>query len=413
MHLKRTRYFIVLLLVLSVAGLYRVDAQTDDNYRLVGYYLSYDIYEQGYLVTDIPADQLTHLIYGHATISDNGQCQSSDEWADTGFRYPGDRETERMRGNFKQLRLLKENNPDLQILLAIGGWDFSENFSQAASTPELRLRLARSCAAFMREYGFDGIDIDWRYPIAGGAEDTIGREEDGTNLTLLIAEFRAQLDEWAERDEQTYLLTMTAPPFAQLVQDMEIDVLHVDVDWINVTTYGFHGEWSEAASHHAPLFSSSQDPREETVSQFYNVNAAVTAYLDAGVPASKILVGIPFYAQAWSDIQDNNYFGLYEETDSVPLGTRPGGVLYYGDLGPLLASENYVRFFDDEAKAPWLYNPTERVVISYEDAQSIRNKTDYIRALDLGGVMVWELSFDDEEHTLLNEIYRGLNLNAP
>src|SRR5215213_7159561 len=206
----KIRQMIMLLALFSALSVSVAMAQDETQpYRVVGYYMSYDIYEPQYFVTDIPAHQLTDLIYGYVDISGNGQCVSADEWADTGFAYPDDTPNERVRGNFKQLALLKENNPDLHILMSIGGWEHSGRFSDVALTQEARIRFARSCVAFMRDNGFDGIDLDWRYPVEGGA--TPGRPEDAENYTLLVAEFRGQIEYWNERDTQTYLLTMTAP----------------------------------------------------------------------------------------------------------------------------------------------------------------------------------------------------------
>jgi chitinase len=378
-------------------------------YRVVGIYSSYNIYDREYFVTDVPADKLTHLNYGPFSISENGQCISSDEWADTGFMYPEDEETERLRGNFKQLGLLKEAHPDLQILMSIGGWDYSARFSDVAATEEGRVRFANSCVSYMQENGFDGINIEWRYPVAGGKEGNSARPEDGDNLALLLDALRVAIDEAGVDDFRTYLLTTTLPAVPENLDPLPLKDLHRAVDWINVTTYGYQGEWSDIASHAAPLLPNARDPRGEAVYERYNVSATVDVYLNAGVPAGKIVIGIPFYAQTWRNVRPNDYFGLYSIAEGVPNGTRPGGLLYYSDLDSLMASQNYVRFFDPETAAAWMYSESQRVAISYENEQSLEAKANYVRELDLGGVMVNELSFDDEEATLLNNIYQDLN----
>jgi chitinase len=134
----------------------------------------------------------------------------------------------------------------------------------------------------------------------------------------------------------------------------------------------------------------------------------VETYLDAGVPADKIVVGIPFYAQTWRNVKPNDYFGLYQAADGVPEGTRPGGVLYYRDLLPLLQNDIYTRFFDEEAGVPWLYSANERIAISYEDPQSIRNKVHYVRQKKLGGVMIWQVCYDDKDQPLLDVVNAAL-----
>lgn len=392
---------VLIALVLAFPTL-RGAAQDDGSpYRVVGFYTYYSLYDD-YFITDIPASQLTHLVYAYINISDNGQCIFTDRWADAEYLYPGDKPGERLRGNFKQLQLLKKRYPELQILMSVGGWEHSAKFSDVALTRDSRIRFGNSCIAFMRQYGFDGIDIDWRFPVNGGLVD--GRPEDSENLPLLMSELRGQLEYWSQRDTRPYLLTMTVPAVKMLYSQFPLLQLVEYTDWFNVMTYGFQGEWSEIASHHAPLFKNSRDPRGEEVQTRYNVDGAVSGYLTAGVPAEKIVVGLPFYAQTWRNVLPNDRFGLYSPAGGVPDGTRPGGILYFRDLAPLLSNPAYVRFFDDETKSPWLYDEIERVAISYEDPESIAFKITYVREKRLGGVMIWELSDDDDSHTLLNAI---------
>lgn len=405
------------LLTLSYSGVTAQETPTptpgpEREYKVVGYYTSYSIYDLEYYVTDIPGDRLTHLIYSAVDISDNGQCVSTDIWADRQFSYPEDLPTERLRGNFKQLQLLREEYPDLKILMSIGAWDQSENFSSVAATEEARVRFARSCLAFMREYGFDGIDVDWRWPVDGGQFPQAASSEDRANMPLLLADLRGQLDYWGEQDEQIYLLTMTAPAVEPLYRNYALDLVHSHVDWINLLTYGFQGSWSEIASHHAPLLPNERDPRGEVVRELYNVDGAVNVFLDAGVPAEKIVIGVPFYAQTWRDVRASDYFGLYQPTAGTPAGTRPGGLLFYRDLRSFFDSPSYVRFFDEETRVPWMYNADRRIAVSYENPESIMNKGAYVRENGLGGMFAWELSFDDPQHTLLNAMYRALRGDA-
>jgi chitinase len=405
------RLIVILLsaLCLPVVSAFAQDAAAEEtpDYRVVGYYAAYNIYEREYFVTDIPAQYLTHINYGPIDISPNGQCISADTWADTEYSYPGDERGERLRGNVKQLRLLRGDYPGLQVILSIGGWDFSSRFSDVALTEESRRRFAASCVALMRQYDFDGLDVDWRYPVEGGLLSS-EREEDRHNLTLLLEELRAQLDAAGTDEGRPYLLTLTAPGAEAFYRHFELENVHLYVDWINITSYGYQGAWSELASHHAPLYGNSSDPRGEEMRTMYNVDGTVNAYLNAGIPASKIVIGIPLFAQTWRNVRPGDLFGLYQPASGVPTGTRDGGLLYYRDLQPLLDSDSYTRYFDNETRAPWLYNATTRIAVSYEDQESIAYKMAYIRSLGLGGAFAWELSYDDEAGTLLGAIYNSL-----
>src|SRR5258708_189215 len=177
-------------------------------YRVVGYYTAWSIYARQYFVTDIPADELTDLNYAFINLSNSGECVSGDEWGDMGYLYPGDLQSEPLRGNFKQLRVLKKVHPKLHILMSIGGWTWSDKFSNAALTPESRAKLVRSCIGFMKRYGFDGIDIDWEFPVSGGLVKENRRAQGKKNFTLLLSGFWQQMDLQGKR----HLLTTPAPP---------------------------------------------------------------------------------------------------------------------------------------------------------------------------------------------------------
>ena len=360
MNLRRVCIGIIIIGILSVTLTANAQEPTSP-YKLVGYYTSYNIYDQQYFVTDIPAQYLTHINYYAINISQNGQCMSGDEWADTQFSYAGDKPTDRLRGNFKQLQLLKKANPKLKVLMTIGGWDQSKYFSDVAATKDARARFALSCVAFMRDNGFDGIDIDWRYPVSGGKDGNDNSPNDSANFTLLMAELRGQLDYWSGQDTKPYLLTMALVP--AFYANYQLAQVQTYVDWINLMSYGFEGSWSTVASPFSPLYGSSRDPRGDKAQLANSVAGIVKECLDSGVPADKIVLGLGLYAQAWSNVKPNDLFGLYEPVNSVPAGTRPGGILYYRDLLPLLSDNSYTRYFDDATKTPWLYSEARRVAV--------------------------------------------------
>jgi len=385
------------------------DEPEDDNRRVVAYFSSYNIYDLDYYVTDINPEYVTHINYRPFTVSENGQCISTDTWSDTGYKYPGDKDTDRVRGNVRQLQKMRGDYPDLKLIMSVGGWELSEYFPEVAADENARLRFARSCIGLMRTYDFDGIDIDWRYPVDGGASPETALPSDTENYVELLRTLRAELDSAGETDDRLYFLTALIPSSQALYQYFDLGAMHPHLDWMNVTTYGYTGAWSDLASPHAPLFGSNRDPRSETERDLYNIDGTVTDFLNMGVPAEKIVMGIGFYAQTWSNVRPNDIFGLYEPANGLPTGTRSNGTLYYRDLAPLLESNNYVKFFDDETKTPWLYNEDRRIAVSYESERSIQFKISYVERMGLGGVMVWEVAFDDSEETLMQAIDTALS----
>jgi chitinase len=376
--------------------------------RIVGYFPEWSVYQRNYHVRDIPAARLTHINYAFAKIV-NGECALHDPYAAIDKAYPGDKwDAGALRGNFKQLQLLKQKNPHLKTLISVGGWTLSGPFSDVALTTATRAKFARSCVAFMLKYGFDGVDIDWEYPVSGGLEGNKTRAADKQNYTLLLAELRRQLDAQSKKDRKHYLLTIAAPAGPQTYRNLELDRIAAYLDWINLMTYDFHGGWSPLTNFHTALYPSSRDPtKDEAVRKGFNVDAAVKAYRAAGVPADKIVVGVPFYGRGWAGVKDVNN-GLYQpRAAALPKGTWENGVFDYKDL-----AANYVgkmkRFWHDEAKVPWLFDVRRGLMISYDDPESLRLRAEYVRRNGLGGVMFWELSGDDARSSLLDALHKGL-----
>jgi chitinase len=369
--------------------------------RVIGYFTSWGVASRGYTVARIPVDKLTHINYAFSAVNFFGKCALGDPNADTQRFYSARDSVDNApdvkdgpHGTFNQLLKLKLRHPDLKVLISIGGWNGSGMFSDVALTEESRRTFAQSCVELylVKHAGvFDGLDIDWEYPVSGGARD--GRPEDKRNFTLLLAELRSQLDLQEGTDGREYLLTIAAPAGPRMLGNLELDQIAQYLDWITLMTYDFHGAWDDVTGLHSPLYAASGDPsRDPVVRERYNTDAAVQAYLQAGVSASQLVVGIPFYGRGWKGVLDENR-GLFQPADGPARGTWEPGAFDYADL-----ARNYLptygRHWHDEAKVPWLHSPDTGVMITYEDPESVGIKADYVRANALGGVMFWELSND-------------------
>jgi chitinase len=395
----RISVLVIGLLLLTTTAAAADDAQP--SYRIVAYYASWSIYDRQFFVTDIPADQLTHLNYAFFNISDKGECVSGDPWADTQFPYPGDQEGEPLLGNFKQLQLLKQAHPHLKTLMSVGGWSWSDKFSDVALTAESRARFARSCIALMQQYGFDGIDIDWEYPTGGGLDPDAARPEDTQNFTRLLAELRAQLD--ALGGSPHYLLTIAAPANEVQYANIELNKISAYLDWLNVMTYDFSGAWSAVTGFNAPLH---RDNIASISIAAENGEGTILGYIKAGVPPEKLVLGVPFYGRGWTGVADTNH-GLYQPYTSILKGTYGDGTIDYHDLADSFIGKT-PRYWNDAAQVPWLYDAATGTMISYDDAESLAKKAEFVKQHGLGGVMAWELSADDPAHTLLNALYDTL-----
>jgi GH18 family chitinase len=370
-----------------------------ESQNVVGYYSSWSIYDRDYHVAEIPAAQLTHINYAFLGISASGECELSDPWADVQKPYPGDGGGP-AQGNFRQLQILKGAHPHLKVLLAIGGWTLSSRFSDVALTPASRQTFAESCVSLMATYGFDGLDVDWEFPVSGGLPTNTMRPEDKQNFTLLLAELRARLDAQELIDSGSYSLTAAVAAVPSVFGNYELDQIHGIVDWLAIMAYDFQGSWSAVTSFHNALYAATDDPPSE--SDLLNGDAAVQAYQAEGVPPSKIVLGVPFYGRGWKNVGATND-GLFQSHGGLPAGTYEPGLFEYRDLA-VNYLPTYLRGFHADARVPWLYDASSQIMISYEDPASLAEKVVYAAAEGLAGLMIWELSSDDDLHSLLDGI---------
>lgn len=355
-----------------------------DSFKVIGYFAEWGIYGRNYQVKDIPAEKLTHINYAFAKVA-NGEVVVWDDYAALDKAFSGDSWDEPLRGNFKQLKLLKMRHPHLKTLISIGGWTGSADFSEIASTAAGRKKFAQSALQFIKKYDFDGVDIDWEFPVVGGLQP--GFPKDAINFTLLIEELRRVLGK-----EHLLTIAMSGSPIG--IDAIEFKKVIALLDWVNIMTYDYQGAWDASSGftgHNSPLFDSG-----DLINSKFNIDAAVTKLLEAGIASEKIVIGLPFYGRSASGVQENG--NLYSRFQGAGPGSFEAGVLDYKDIkANYLTNGKYQVCHDDIAQVPYLYNPVDRVFISYDDPESIGVKTSYAVEKRLGGVMFWEFSGDNGE----------------
>ena len=312
-----------------------------------------------------------------------------------------------MRGAFNQLRKLKARYPHLKVLVSIGASATNATgFSLASRTEPSRQKFVAACIdLFVRgnlpqgisaKGLFDGIDIDWEYPI----ECKGCVPEDKMNFTLLLTEFRRQLDEQGSKDGAHYELTIAGSPWVDDYDKYEWQKIPPLLDFINLMTYDLAQPGKTRP--HSPLYKSSTESGKW--SDTFNTNYAVTRYLKEGVPARKIIMGVPFYGRGWEGVPNVNN-GLFQKPSKTASGSWGESEESYRNLRNL---KGFHLFRDSEMQALWIFNPKTGVFWSFDDPHSLSVKMDYVKQKGLGGVMFWELSGDDEDGSLLKAIYRGL-----
>jgi chitinase len=377
------------------------DAMPAPPRRIIGYYAGWTAKTKNFTPADIPADKLTHVNYAFGLIDENGLAMLQDTEADIGHAAVGaSSDPGNLGGNFHQLRLLKERHPHLKSMISMGGWTGSGRFSDAVATEEKRRAFVASCIElFLTRWPgvFDGIDIDWEYPVCCGLPENSYRPEDRRNCTLLFEELRRQLDALGAATGQRYLLTAAIPAGREIpVTSFELREAGQILDWINVMTYDMTGsQRSGVTNFNAPFAESSADPSDADWKRFSSVIGTIGSFVAEGVPRDKLVVGVPFYGRGFTGVPADNS-GLYQPfTDTI-------GADYHTITSDYLPA--YQRFRHPEAEVPWLYDPASGTMLTYDDPESIGRKTDYVLAEGLGGIMFWELSGDDKESSLLTAI---------
>ena len=370
-------YFFTSALLLTASCMSQKDqsagsAEGADEFVVIGYVPGFrgEIDE-----TTIDAEKLTHINYAFVNVKDS-MAWLENIATDT--------------VNFRKLNSLKIINPDLKILFSVGGWGWSDYFSDAVLTESSRRKFAKANAAIVGEYDLDGVDIDWEYPGMRG-QDNVFRTEDKENFTLMFAAIRKELDSLSEATGKRYLLTTAIPCFSRFIEMTEMAKAQEYLDYINLMAYDFYVT-GDTAGHHSNLYPSENYDKEQSGDRAYN------DYTKAGVAAEKLVLGIPFYGRSWY-MKTADHHGINRPVDSLARG---GGYSFVKDS--IATQPGFVRHWDEKAKAPYLFNAATNQLVSYDDEESVKLKCEYVRDHGMAGVMFWQYASDPKEY-LINAIH--------
>jgi chitinase len=332
------------------------------DFAVIAYYLG-----RTTMIDSFEIEKLTHLIFSFCHLK-------------------GDKLSVRnARDSATILRMveLKKRNPQLKIILSLGGWGGCQNCSSVFSTRQGRRIFARSVKQSGKYFGTDGIDLDWEYPVVPGFPGHTYTLADKPNFTALIIQLRKKLGKKKE-------ISFAAGGFTSYIDSsVEWKKVMPETDRVNLMSYDLVNGNSTVSGHHTPLYSTSQ--------QVESVDNGVKKLLAAGVPPEKIVIGAAFYAR------------LFEVTDTANYGLYRHGQFYHGlpfsqFADTINVNNGFIRYWDTLAKAPFAFNIQRKLMATYDDTASIKLKTEYVVKNKLNGIMFWQLAEDSFRHGLLDFI---------
>ncbi|QPF73379.1 PKD domain-containing protein [Roseateles sp. DAIF2] len=337
----------------------------DKPRRIIGYFTSWRTGKNGqpaYLANQIPWSQLTHINYAFASVDASNRI-SVGNTADannpaTGLSWPGVAGAELdpslpYKGHFNLLNKFKKQYPQVKTLISVGGWAETTGFYTMTTNADGSLNqagintFADSAVAFIRQYGFDGVDVDYEYPTsmkdAGNPNDfTISNARRATlmkNYVELMRVLRAKLDVAGQADARHYMLTIAAPSSGYLLRGMEAFQVTQYLDYVNIMSYDLHGAWNQFVGPNAALYDDGRDNELIAWNYYGSAQYGRIGYLNTdwayhyfrgALPAGRINIGLPFYTRGWKDVTGgtNGLWGQAAQADQTkcPPGTGGGTV---------------------------------------------------------------------------------------
>jgi chitinase len=338
--------------------------------EVIGYFPSWKWQADSTVMTvgTIPFDKVTIINYAFWYPHADGKIRGRDTTGDAVF----------LRGPMETRLVDRAHARGGKVMLSLGGWDDSGEFPAVASTEALRITFSHSCLEAIRQYGFDGIDIDWEYP---GFADHQGTPADRMNFPLLLRSLRDSLDAQGRRTGKMLLLTAALPASAVQLRGVDMPLVCPLLDQVNLMTYDYHGTWENVSGHNSPLYASSPDD------SLLCVNASFRLYTETlKVPPSKLNLGVPFYGHAYRGCS-----GLRKPAAGPDTSFGLEGSFYSAIAR---SAGRFTRYWDDTACVPYLISNDGTAFVSYDDERSIRLKAEYVKEHHARGLIIWELTQD-------------------
>ncbi|PWN40465.1 hypothetical protein IE81DRAFT_349202 [Ceraceosorus guamensis] len=400
---------------IDVGSLYRPPDGVFNGFEMVGYWSSWAQYygedpgtpackkEDKHLPENINPFLFTHINYAFAFVSNTNFTIIPHEL--------DDEDLSKRLNNW-----MKSNNPRSRTSLSLGGWtftdgpgrftggiDYSQVFSQLVSTRSNREIFIDSCIDWCRRLGFDGIDLDWEYV---GDTSRGGSTSDGANFLTLLQEMRAAFrSEASSSGKAELLITVAAPADPAKVALFDIKACQEYIDWYNLMSYDFYGNWDPTIDSTAPVY--------DTFKPTWSFDSAIHLYLDAGVSASKINAGLPAYGRVWT-LQDvtRNTPGSQGGPGTAGRCTGLAGYMGWFEIVEILNVKDRLTTGDEVFKyvpGDGAYATFDDQWVGFDDSRSVAEKVALIKQYGLRGGMIWAVDLDTKDYSFTRSVLEGRN----
>nr|APL97142.1 chitinase 2 [Penaeus monodon] len=370
----------------------------DTGYKVVCYFTNWAWYRQGagkYRPEDIDPNLCTHIVYGFAVLDGTRLLiKPHDTWADYDNKF------------YEKVAALRARG--IKVTIAIGGWNDSagDKYSRLVNNPEARRKFNEHVIEFIQRHNFDGLDLDWEYPVCWQVNCKKGPASDKAAFAEWIKELH-----YAFKPHGLLLSAAVSPSNKVIDAGYDVPALNRYLDWIAVMTYDYHGHWDKKTGHVAPMY---LHPEDEDI--YFNSNFTIHYWMEKGADRKKLIMGMPLYGQSFSlaSASDNGLNQKAYGRGTAGEFTRAGGFLAYYEICDRVLNRGFTVVKDPEGRmGPYAYNGNQW--FGYDDIAMIRYKSEWVKKMGLGGGMIWALDLDDfsnrcgcEPHPLLRTINRVL-----
>jgi len=360
----------------------------------------------------IDGSKFSHIIYAFGSIDENNQIKPYNQYEDIERVYHQSQNNCNccLKGSYYQLFLLKQKYPHLKLILSVGGWGNSQRFSITFLTAESRKTFIESITNWFYKYPFfEGLDIDWEFPVSGGDVGTSHNEKDGENLALFIKELR---EYWNQAGHPEWYITLALPASLPGYLENNNDIMNIFVEnlnWVLIMLYEL--AYGTSVTRHNSNWSPSIHDTAEA--KYRCVYQCLESYLKRSkFQYSQLIIGIPMFSREYSDVHDDGSsdlpgFNMPFDKNAV-LGSSGYNVLMEDYL-----NNGFNDYYDPEAQASYLFNPTTRVYATYESRKGTLPKVNFIVENGLGGLFYWELGRDSKipSYSIVNYVHEILKID--